>query len=165
MSKREIAKSLSSASTDARIAEISKATDKILAQTSEIAAPKTMAQLLVPIAESLSSLSIDAKTALESVSKAVTDLPETYAVKITSMSEAAEKAVTSLLRVTLDVQQQAKKVATYSLEVDKYQRRNIWIAALISAVIVSIPPTIICLAIAKATGNPPMRLLWSLWAT
>jgi division protein CdvB (Snf7/Vps24/ESCRT-III family) len=165
MTKKEITKSLSSASAAARIAEISKATDKILAQTFEISAPKSLDQTMEPIMESLSSLCSEASTALAAVSKAVTDLPETYTVYIAEVSKKAEKSMTSLLKVTLEIQQQATKVVAYALKVDKYQRRNIWLAALISAIIGSIPPVICCMAIAKATGNSPMHLLWSLWAT
>jgi hypothetical protein len=161
MNKRETAKSLADASNELRVSEIGMAADKIVAQTR--LEKETLAQLLQPIANSLASLSTDTKITLESIAKTTAELPQAYIEQITKATQAAEKSATSLLRVSLDVQNQAREVAQYARQVDKYHRRQIWAAVGIVAVVASILPTLCCLLFAAATGYPPSTLLKALW--
>jgi hypothetical protein len=161
MTKRETARSLASASNELRVSEIGRAADKIVAQTH--AEKETLAQLLKPIANSLASLSTDTTVTLESISKTTAELPQAYIEQITKATQAAENSVTSLHRASLDVQNQATRVARYARQVDKYHRRQIWTAVAITAVTSSILPTLCCLAFAAATGYPPLTLLKALW--
>jgi ElaB/YqjD/DUF883 family membrane-anchored ribosome-binding protein len=162
MNKRETAKSLASASSELRVSQIEKAADQIVAQTR--AEKETLTQLLQPIAKSLGSLSTDTKETLDSILKTTSELPQAYLKKITEATQAAEKSATSLLRVSLDVQNKATQVAEYARQVDKYHRRQVWLGVGITAMVAAIPPSVLCLAFAAATGYPPSVLLKALWA-
>jgi cob(I)alamin adenosyltransferase len=163
MTSRETWKASKDASADARIEKIRQSTEQSIAQINEMkAAPEQIAAQLQPLASSLADLSTEFKVSVRTMRSSVENLPETYATRIKEVTEKAERSLTSLYNTTMQVRDQAMSVANFAKEIDRHQRRGIWRAALIVGILASLPPTIICLAIAQATGNPPLKLLKAL---
>ncbi|MCK1339798.1 hypothetical protein IVB38_28300 [Bradyrhizobium sp. 38] len=163
MTSRETWRASTNASTDARIDKIRRSADESIAQINEMkAAPEQIATQLLPLAKSLATLSDEVKDSLKIMHSTVTNLPEACCTEIKEATGKAEKSLTSLYSATMQVCNQAVQVANYAKEIDQRHRRGIWRAALTVGILSSVPPTIIGLAIAQATGNPPLRLLKAL---
>lgn len=163
MTSRETWKASKNASADARIDKIRQSAETSVAQIREMkAAPEQIATQLQPLATSLAALSTDLKASMKGMHSSVEKLPETYATRIMEVTEKAEKSLTSLYSTTIQVRDQAVEVANYAKKIDQRHRRGVWRAAMIVGILSSVPPTMIGLAIAQATGNPPLRLLKAL---
>jgi DNA repair ATPase RecN len=162
---RETLKASANASANARINEIRQLADESIAQIAEMkAAPEQIAAQLEPLAASLAALSTEVKASIKTLDVTVEKLPEAYAQKIKVVTEKAERSITSLYRTTMQVSAQANSVASYAKEIDQRQRRSMWRVAVVVGIFSAAPPTVICLAIALATGNPPLKLLKALVA-
>ena len=178
MTNKEIATSLASASADARRREIRAEMDQARDQMIEImtthtAAIENLASTLNPVAQSiaqlttearntLGALSHEAKSSLNAVQMTAASLPSSHSVAVKQAAENLEKRVTSLMYLVSDVSNQAKSVSNYAKQVDQRQRRSQLSVAIVTGVIAAMPGTLIGLAIGRAAGMSPVRLLSAL---
>ncbi len=178
MTKKEIAMSLASASADARRREIRAEMDESREQMVEImaahtAAIESLAATITPVAQSiaqlttearntLGALSHEAKSSLNAVQMTAASLPSSHSAAVKQTAENLEKRVTSLIYLVTDVSNQAKSVSNYATQVDQRQRRSHLLVAILTGAIAAVPSSLIGLAIGRAAGMSPARLLSAL---
>lgn len=163
MTSRETLKASSNASADARLNTLQRTAKETVAKIEAMkAAPEQIAAQIRPLAESMAELSEQVRGSLQALQDTTATLPQTYANKVKEVTARAEKSITSLYRTTVEVRDQALSVANYAKAIDKRQRRNMWTVAITVGILSGVPSTVLCLAIAQATGNPPVRLVKAL---
>ncbi len=130
MSKTETAKLLASAATDARVRAIQEMTDSALEKTRAIeAVPDQIAVKLIPLVESLASLSEEAKSTLKIVvekTRAIEAVPDQIAAKmiplaasLASLSEEAKSALNAVQETALNLPEAyAAKIKTVTVEAE-----------------------------------------------
>ena len=160
MTQVETAKKLASASTDARVREIQQMTDQALVKTREMeVSPEKIAQQLIPLVESLATVSEEAKSTLKAVQSTAQSLPAAYVENIKTASTEAEVAVTQLTKLILELHAKSLEMASYATQINLHVRRSLWRIAVASGLLASIIPVLLMLGIARANGITPLRLL------